>query len=711
MSSDEWDYEDGKVIEPTEPEDGLYETIMKLSDDTLNRIRAEAIEQDIDEIDVIEHWVRNNRDGFFMGEIDIEESVVTLKHIDPWGELDTNVASSGASDARKANRKVYRRLRDTFPPVKAGIEYAKSFTSGGGFTVDIDNVNSKLEQQNRQIVNALNRNIYQDEIVRGLSPLLDTMMDDTFTVGSSGAEIVYDNEIDDDKLIVGQVPITDFPLDTPNIPEFETRDPNDKEWKKLGGVAQLKIIDDAIERLKPYRNPTTYRIEYWTVDEERTNKLNEERKSSKLAPVTPRKLMPYQVLWLPWSVRGTDITGHSIVEGVASIALLLENILGAVGISFRKWSDKKYFFILGNTDGRTWAPPKVRNFLQDVKRMTTQNGTGIAVPAGFDIKEIGGEIFEGGQIIDNLLTLICTGMTYPKTFLTQGAGAEGDQAWMAWIRTYSNYQNLITTNVEHQLWARHLYCKLGTTQEVAKQGVSKDSRQRIPTYVPIMSWRSDGKWQTHTKIEQQTKVLNVANPIDPALKLQIEKDIAITLGFTEMDWKPAEQILQQQQQLLLLDSTVEHLRVSMLVEALQKAKDEGLHLEMKPQLPGLSSPKPVAPEPEPEDEIDDLDGEGEDDDMDEPETKGKKEKRPPPVPGKRLEGGVSRATADRDSRKGQSKPQGGSRRANPRKVQESELISNELSLVKVLENNINQLIRDYEMQIEGIMYESEEDEE
>lgn len=601
------------AIEDTVSKDEKKESI------SVDKKLAEAITKIAEEEDMNVNEVLEDvfGDGFYVGWHDIEESVVKLKYIDPWSSSDKQIDVRGEEGETSNTIKVYRRLRDEFPPVTAGVEYTKSFTAGGGFDVDIQDPNDEKQQEAKRVINELNRNIYQDEVTKGLDSILDILLDEVFTVGCAGAEIVYEKfEKEPPDLSKYLRQATDEELKN-GSPLYISSDLDGDEWKELGGIVQLKIVDDGVKRLLPKINKTTYKIEYWTVDEEETKKYNEKNKDE---PKEISILLPWQVLWLSWDRRGSNLKGNSLIKPVARTSLMLEDILSSIGLSLKKWSDKKYFFILGSDKtGRSWAPPKVTGFLRDVKRMTTEGGTGVAVPAGFDIKEIGGEIYEGTTIIDNLISLICAGMRVPRTFFEQGKTQEGDKAWLAWIVTYATNQKLLRRAIEHQFWARHLYCiNGGTTVRVSKQGKRLESQDIVPVYVPKMSWKSEGKWHIQQKIEELSKILNVANPVSPELKLEVESDIANTLGYSELSLENARRVLKIQQEVKLLDSEIDKIKSEVLMKVYEKAKDDEEFLKsIMPIIQGTTK-KEQEPVENPN--------------------------RPPPVPLKRLVGGVSRTT-------------------------------------------------------------------
>jgi len=621
----------------TETEDTIEHTI-NIDTGFAQVLEQEAEERGIEVEEVLSDWFN---DGFYIATQDVEESVVRLRYIEPWTETDTQIEPPKDGEETDKTLKTLRRLRDEFPPVTAGVEYAKSFTAGGGFVVDITDSNDSHQIEVQKSINQLNRTVFQDVVTIGLDSILDILLDEAFTVGCAAAEIVYKRFEEPGSLDFDRW-ATKVENPPKGEPEYNSKNLTPEDWKSLGGVVQLKIIANSVQRMKAYRNPTTYKIEYWTIDEDEINKYNA-NPVNKVKKVVP-KLLPWQVLWLSWGRRGSNLKGVSLIRPAAETAILLEKILAAVGLSFRKWSDKKHFFVLGSDKtGRSWAPPKIRNFLHDVNKMTKEGGTGIAVPAGFGIETIGGDVFEGGQIIDTLVSLICGGMRYPRTFLEQGKTQEGDKAWLAWIVTYASHQKLLRRAIEHQLWARHIYSTVGTTHRLSKQGVPVEKQEIVPIYVPRMSWKSEGKWHIQQKIEELTKILNVANPVGGELKLEVEADLAVTLGYSDLDLNNSRKVLDLRQKISLIETKMDLMKAEMKLESLEKAKEEGVHLEMVPMLGGMKHPQPEDEEPK-------EDG----------------EKRPVPKPGARLEGGVSRTPKDEETKKGVAKPLGGTRQPKVR---------------------------------------------
>ncbi len=321
-----------------------------------------------------------------------------------------------------------------------------------------------------------------------------------------------------------------------------------------------------------------------------------------------------------------------------------------LGVSMDRWADKKFFFILGDArQGRSWSKEAIRNFLSDMQEMTKKNKSGIPVNAGFDIKEIGGEIYDGGSIIDHMISLICAGMKYPKSFLEPGKSSEGDKAWLAWQVIYGRQQAQLKKAVEHQLWEKHLYCKVGMKRTIPKQGVEKSKQPTEKIYIPQLEWSSEGRWYQETKLKILKDWLNVANPITPQLKIAIEVDAAKTLGYSELTFEDVikQQIIQTKSD--TLQKEIDLITKEMELEALKHAKETQQHLQEPAMLPFVQTPQPEQVESPEKDESDN-----------------KEEKSEPSNIEKRLEGGVSlRKKPTRSANKrGIAKPPGGTRQPN-----------------------------------------------
>lgn len=560
--------------------------------------------------------------------------------------------------------KEYRELRDSLAPISAGINYHKRFMLGSGFTEEVDSPTDKHQLEMREVIKKFDSDVFQDYYSRGMRKILDLLIDEALTVGCAGAEIVYD--ADDGFEFDGFVGENGEPFVTgvieytiPNDPKgskikiYKTRDLEESDWKKLKGIVRLKFIEDGVSRMQPFREQDTNDLRYWIVDRQ------QQTDEDKLYKNNPRDdtevhLHPWQVFWLTWNARGMNMHGTSLIRAVLREARLLRIIEDAMGKGYQRWSDKKYFFICGS-DRRPWGKVSTRNFLKAMEQMIKNNWTGIPVPQGFDIKEIGGEVFDARNFLDFLSTLICSGMGYPKDFLLQesksGAGSSRE-TWIAWQSTYGYNQDDLKQAIQTQLWEKQIWCKIGRNYKVARQGVPEANREVKSVFIPKVQWRSESKWLMETRLKMDAQVLNVANPASPQLKLGVEMDIAKTMGLTDIIFPTFEELetsLKTQEANSKLKLEIDKLRLQV----------EQKKLEFLIKNPtNITDPLDVekqqqAQEALQEDAVDKKTG----------EPLGDNPKRPLPKPKKRLEGGVSRMDKETETpnAKGVAKSQGGTR--------------------------------------------------
>jgi len=414
----------------------------------------------------------------------------------------------------------YQELRENFAPVSAGVEYHKNFMVGSGFDIMIDEPKDKHQQQMKEEIIKLTGDIYQDYYNRGLDKILFVMIDTALTTGAAAAEVVYAKE--------GEPNFSDYI--TKEDDEVKLQMPTIAQWKSFGGIKRLKIIKDAITRLKPIFDNKSYEILYWTLDEVKGTTITPDKEKKE-----PQKFLPWQIFWLSWNTRETELVGESIIRPVRTIAKIVKSINESVGEGFHRWANRKYFFVLG-TEKRPWSNISKANFLKLLEQMARKNWTGIPVPQGFDVKEIGGQIFQGRDVLDHFISMIAAGMTYPRDFLEFGRTRAGDKAWLAWQVKYGSAQRQIRRAIEQQLFEKHLWCLVGQTYDVPKQGVPEKERETHPIFIPKMRWRAEGRWQQAEELKSLQGWLNVANPVGPEFKLAIEKRAAELLGLGEIEF-------------------------------------------------------------------------------------------------------------------------------------------------------------------------------
>ena len=248
---------------------------------------------------------------------------------------------------------------------------------------------------------------------------------------------------------------------------------------------------------------------------------------------------------------------------------MVRKILKALGIGFERWADRKYFFICG-TDKRPWNKQAIKNFLHYLGLMIKNKWTGVPVPQGFDVKEIGGDIFEGTDLLNYLISLICAGMNYPRDFLEYGRASSGEKSWLAWQVKYGSNQRQLRRDIEHQLFQKNIWCKYGRTYRKPVQHVEPRNRPKLDVYIPKIIWNAEGRWQRKEEMETLQKWLNVANPIGPEFKLSIEMRAAELLGFGEIEFPSFKEIRREMKRMAIQE---ELLMKKQLEGQLQKRQD------------------------------------------------------------------------------------------------------------------------------------------
>jgi hypothetical protein len=641
--------EKAKKVTKTKKTDRVYRTF-KFHPDTAKFLKEEAKREDVNQADILERLVSGPLALF---EFEETTGKITMK----WWKKDGENIGELPTDPIKIYQE-YRDLRENFAPVSAGVNYHKAFASGGGFVVEVKNPLDKHQIEMRDIINEFNEKVYQDYYTKGMDSLNDIFIDEALTVGCSAAEIVFENDEDFDFYnLKGRPPLVTevkrMDQSDPDSPKYYvTRDLEAQDWKKLGGIARLKFIDNAIIDLIPFRDPDSLEVRYWTLSKKGDTKQGgsiPKKPNEKAKDQEPLYLHPWQVYLVSWNRRGMNVKGISIIKPVLLPSRLMGIVTLAMGKGFQRWADKKYFFVCGS-EKRPWGKVSTRNFLKSMELMIKNNWTGIPVPTGFDVKAIGGEIFDARNFLDFLKGMICAGMNYPLEFLEQGSTRAGDKAWLAWQVTYGREQQQLRRAIESQLWEKHLWGVVGQRHRQPKQGTAKDKRKWQPTFVPKVQWRSESKWHQETRLKMDTMILNVANPVGPQLKLGVEKDIARIMGWGDIifpTYKDLEKALKKEEKTEKIEVENERL----------KAELEQLKLQFQIDNPDLVTDAIEAglkPEPTEGEEGGEI---GEEKEKGKLEKEEEKEKRPLPEPEKRLKGGVSRTNKETGtkSKKGVSK--------------------------------------------------------
>ena len=506
---------------------------------------------------VLEDYVKSDLPIFIVEET-ISVGETKLKMID---QLSAKLTGETKPDTPKMIN-IFRELADTFAPVHAGVQWTVAFTIGGGFEVHVEDPENKVMLRNKDEINRFNANVYMDYYNRGLDRLIYLQFKPTLPDGFYASEIVYEEEMHFLDYAENERTLTNMRGE--EYKEYDV-DHESIEWRKHKGIQRLKMIPDAVNRLTPIRDTESFEVKYWIMDQHSE---------------TETYLLPEQLFITNWNTEGTDLIGKGIVKPVATIALLLYEILKAVGINFKRWGNKRYYLIMG-TPEHPFSPTHIANLLKDTKEMVKKNKMAVAAPAGFDYKEIGGETFQGRDIIDTLLGIIASGMGFPKEFLESPRTSASDKSWQAWLVKNAENQRQLKRAVEQQLWEKHLWCKYGKETRLSKKGVPVNDQEHIPQYVPKMYWKRASLQSIAERVKMLISPLNTSNPITPAFKLAIEKELAKMFGLDDIKFPTVEELEAQIEQQMKLK------------EQAQKRFEGGTHTEIAKTGEGKKPPPKV----------------------------------------------------------------------------------------------------------------------
>lgn len=513
----------------------------------------------------------------------------------------------------------HRRLRKEFAPVSRAIDYLRAMIMGNNLNVLIDDPEDKNKTELKEELQEFMRGIYQDQYTTSLYSLLSIMLDEALTVGSSGAEIRYEEPITFDDYVLqvqsSTLPVAKSSAGAREYVFFKSKEP---EWKDLKSLVQLKLLKNSAGRMKLYRDPRTWEANYWTLDEiasQGDTAMAVHQITLKADSGQSVRFHPWQVFWLNINRREYDERGVSVIEPIKKTAVLLEKILNSVGEGIYRAGNKKYFIVCG-TEKRPWSKPHIRNVMQQIQEMGKRNWTNIPVPYGFDIKEIGGAVFEADAVIHNLVEIVAEGMHVPLSVVIAGRDSpEGakDKSGTTFLEI-ERMRHEFKQAVEQQLFKKQLWCKHGKTR--TKQGGAVG-----PMYVPELEQSTKGLQSPIERLETIIKILNVANPADPQVKLELDRELAKTLGYDMIKMKTQEALRKE-------------------LEVMQKQKEEQDKMSLEQTKLNIKNSKEQPKEP-----------------TTNPIGKQQGQKVPPSneKQQKRLASGVN------VSKKGQSKPMGSSR--------------------------------------------------
>jgi hypothetical protein len=462
-----------------------------------------------------------NNDGFIIFSETMEERVPKLESAQLFAPTKT------ASDIEEC-----RRLREQFGPISDCVDYIKNQILAGGFDVFIDDPNDKHKQEIKKELLSFIKNIYQDFYTSTLNGILDIMLDEAIITGFSAAEIVYEENPTFDKYAKSEVVPIEVKdekgrLTKSNSVIYKLETPT---WTELKGIKRLKVIDAAYRRLKLYRQ-TDWEANYWTLDEVNAQAqmaTPQQQLTEKLMGKLPNQTAvikavyyhPWQIFALSINRQRWDYQGRSLILPILSVVKLLEKIMNAVGEGIYRAGNKKYFIVCG-TEKRPWSVIHIRNLLQQLKEAGEKGWSTIPVPAGFDIKEAGGEVFEAQNVIDYFLRIISSSMHVPPKIVgLESRDILPEQMTDDMLR----YKEAFRTAIETQLFKLVIWTEFGN--EKSKQGGSKD-----PQYIPEVRFKTEELMSDVNRLKMCKEILNVANPVRPETKLEVEREINKIMGF------------------------------------------------------------------------------------------------------------------------------------------------------------------------------------
>jgi hypothetical protein len=232
--------------------------------------------------------------------------------------------------------------------------------------------------------------------------------------------------------------------------------------------------------------------------------------------------LPWQIFSLSLSRRTWLEKGPSLILPAMKTAQLLEKIMNAVGEGIYRAGNKKYFIICGTKD-RPWGAIHIRNLLSQIKDASEKNWSTIPVPAGFDLKEAGGQVFEAQNAINYFLRIIAGIMHVNPSVLgldTREARNVTEYPYFTHLRMKEQLMNQVRT----QLIRLHIWAKYG--EKLSKQGGYVD-----PQWIPKLRVKTEDLLNPADRLNLDIAILNAANPVMPQTKLEVERDIILTRGW------------------------------------------------------------------------------------------------------------------------------------------------------------------------------------
>jgi hypothetical protein len=414
------------------------------------------------------------------------------------------------------------RLRHNFAPVSSCVDYVKQQLIGGGIDVIIKDSKNKNQKSMKEDLDNFIESVYQDSVTIGLDIILPILIDCSLTTGVGAAEIAY----------ITNTSFWDYAeVEEPTKVSIESKDVqivtykiSEPKWSELKGIKRLKMFPDSYKLFEPQRDTDSMEIEYWNVDDKSKDvvTLVNGQKLRKFNPNNPKAglyLHNWQLFYLALNREDYGVKGESIILPVYSISVILERILGAVGEGLYRAGNKRFFIVMGS-EKRPWGGPFIRNVLQQMKEAREKNWSTIPMPQGFDLKEMGGEVFDAKEVVDYFLKMIAKGMNCPAK--TVGVEVREEETY-----SYQLYKNNLLSAIRNQLFKYHIWAMNGKTKN--KQGGGSED-----AFIPHPRIRVEELISLKDRIKLFQDLQNVANPINPVTKLKSEIELCKLLGWNDV---------------------------------------------------------------------------------------------------------------------------------------------------------------------------------
>jgi hypothetical protein len=147
------------------------------------------------------------------------------------------------------------------------------------------------------------------------------------------------------------------------------------------------------------------------------------------------------------------------------------------------------------------------------------------MPQGFDIKEMGGEVFDAKEVVEYCLKIIAKAMNVPCKVLGVSVSADVDANPDS--GNFEIWKTNLLSAIRNQLFKRHIWALRGKSRKI--QGGTEDD-----SYIPSAIIIPQDILTLKEKTEFFTTLMNIANPLDPLLKYKNQIELCKSLGWQDV---------------------------------------------------------------------------------------------------------------------------------------------------------------------------------